>query len=110
MPVDPAIIGITMQAVSQAASAFAQYVPKLTDVRKAEPGDASMIGDVRIGEIAAVTLTLGVGVVASGLTGSPVPSIIAALMCVVMLWLYESALRGDKPFEPRLVVLENGNA
>jgi hypothetical protein len=110
MPLDPAIIGLTMQAVSQAASAFAQYVPKLTDVRKAEANDSSMIGDVRIGEIAAVTLTVGVGVIASGLTGSPVPSIIAALMCLVMLVLYESALRGDRPFEPRPIVLENGNA
>lgn len=101
MPVDPTIIGLTMTAVSQAASAFAQYVPKLADIRKAAPEDTSMVGDVRIGEIAAATLTLGVGVVASGLSGSPVPSIIAALMCFVMLVLYESALRGDKPFEPR---------
>jgi hypothetical protein len=107
MPLDPAIIGLTMQAVSQAASAFATYVPKLTDVRKAPPGDTSMMGDVRIGEIAAVTLTVGVGVIASGLTGSPVPSLIAALMCLVMLALYESALRGDKPFEPRPIVLED---
>ena len=104
---DPAIIGLTMQAVSQAASAFAQYVPKLTDVRKAEPDDLSMMGDVRIGEIAAVTLTVGVGVIASGLTGSPAPSIIAAIMCLVMLALYESALRGDKPFEPRPIPVEN---
>jgi hypothetical protein len=98
--VDPAIIGITMTAVSQSANAFAQYLPKLTDIRKTDPGDPSMIGDVRIGEVAAVTLTLGVGVIASGLTGSPVPAMVAALTCVVLLALYETALRGDKPFEP----------
>lgn len=110
MPVDPAIIGITMQAVSQAASAFSLYVPKLTDIRKASPNDPSMAGDVRMGEVAAVTLTLGVGVIASGLTGSPVPTFIAGFMCLVMIVLYESALRGDRPFEPRPIVLENGNA
>lgn len=100
MNVDPAIIGITLQSVTQGASAFTQYVPKLTDIRKADPNDSAMIGDVRLGEIAAVSVTISIGVIASALTNNPVPAIAAAVICLALLFLYESALRGQNILEP----------
>lgn len=99
MPVDPAILGIAMTTVSQGANAFQQYVPKLADIRKSN-GDPEIIGDVRMGEVAAVALTMGVGVIASSLTGSPTPAVVAAIICISLVILYESALRADRPFEP----------
>jgi hypothetical protein len=67
-----------------------------------------------MGEIAATALTLGVGVIASSLTGSSVPAITALLVSALLVALYESTLRMDRPMERdterkpnRLVVVNN---
>lgn len=101
MAVDPAIIGIALQTVTQGANAFQQYAPRLADIRKGDRTDPGLIGDVRMGEVAAITLTVGVGAIASSLTGSPVPTMVAAIICLVMVMLYEAALRGENLFEPK---------
>lgn len=53
--------------------------------------------DVRMGEIAASSITLGIGVIASGLSGSPIPIIVGAVMAGFLIVLYESALRYEGP-------------
>jgi hypothetical protein len=104
--VDPQLIGPATLAVSQGISAFMTFLPSLTDVRKANPGeDLVMAADVRMGEIAAVALTVGVGAVASSLTGSPVPVVVSVTVAVLMLCLYEATLRADRPMEPKYTPL-----
>lgn len=90
----PAMLGVT-----QGITTFTTLLPPLADIRKADPTDTSFAADVRMGEVAAVTLTLGIGGISSSLTGSPVPAATAVVMCFVLLCVYESALRGDRPFE-----------
>lgn len=96
------VFGPAMLSVSQGFSSFTQFLPRLSDVRKAGADDTAMAGDVRMGEVAAVAMTLAVGVISSSLTGSPIPAYTAIGVSLVLVCTYEYALRGERPFEGKL--------
>jgi hypothetical protein len=104
---NPEVFGPAMLGVTQGITAFTTLIPPLADIRKADPTDTSFAADVRMGEVAAVAMTMGVGVISSSLTGSAVPAGTAVLMCLVLLCVYETALRGDRPFEAKTPLPEN---
>lgn len=89
---DPAIIGPATLSMTQALSMFNMFLPDFTQLSKADPNDPGTIRDVRMGEIAAVMMTLGIGGMTSALTGSSVPAVIALLTCGGLVVLYEMAL------------------
>lgn len=95
------VLGPATLAAGQSISAFTAFLPRLTDVRKASPDDPGMVGDVRLGEIAASAIAIGIGVITSSLTGSPVPMYAAAFMIVILVMVYESALRGNDLLSPK---------
>lgn len=100
--VDPSVIGPATLAVSQGVSAFTTFLPKISDVRKVDPANnPDVAADVRMGEVAAVALTVGIGAIASGLTGSNVPVLTSLVVSAALVLIYESTLRADKPFEPK---------
>ncbi len=108
MPVSPEIIGPTTLAITQAISSFNTFLPDLASIRKKTPDDdPAFAGDVRMGEIAAVALTIGIGTIMSGLTGDPTPALVSLLVSVALVILYESTLRGERPMEG--VVVNVGN-
>lgn len=96
------VLGPASLAAGQAISSFTTFLPKLSDVRSsnaaAEPG---MVGDVRLGEVAASAVTLGIGIIASSLSGSSIPMYAAAFVALILIVVYETALRGDGLFEPK---------
>lgn len=92
--------GPAMLSVTTGIQAFYSLLPRLSDVRKADPvNNPDVAADVRLGEVGATALTLGVGAIASSLTQSPLPAITGLLMALVLVGIYESALRSQKPFE-----------
>lgn len=96
------LLGPASLAMSQGISAFQFFLPKLSEVRKADSeNNPDIVGDVRMGEVAAMTLCVGVGAIASSLSGSSVPAVVALLMGIILICVYESALRGDKPYNPK---------
>jgi hypothetical protein len=97
------VFGPASVAAGQALSSFGMFLPRLSDIRKADPGDPGMIGDVRLGEVAAVAVSLGVGMVASSLSKSPVPIYAGAFVSLILVCVYESALRGNDLFTPKVV-------
>lgn len=98
------LFGPAMLGVTAGINTFASMLPKLTDIRKADPvNNPDVAADVRMGEVAGVTLTMGIGVIASSLTRSSVPTFTALVMCVILVGVYESALRADRPFENNVV-------
>lgn len=104
--VPPELIGPSILALTQGISAFTTFLPPIAELRKADPMyDTSTAADVRLGEVAAVTLTVGVGVIASSLTGSPVPAFTAVVVAAALVCLYETTLRADRPFEARGTVV-----
>lgn len=93
MAVDPNVIGPATLSMTQALSLFDSFLPKFTDLGKADPNDINVVRDVRMGELAAVLMTLGIGGMTSALTGSSVPAVVALVTCTGLVLLYESALR-----------------
>ena len=76
---DPAIIGPTSLAITQAVGAMNSFLPPLSEVRKKSLEDSEFCGDVRLGEVAVFAVTVGIGVIVSSLTGSSVPAVIGSL-------------------------------
>lgn len=93
MSVDPQTASASLLAMTQAIGAFNVFLPPLADVRKGSLDDPEFAGDVRVGELAAVALTIGVGAIVSGLTGSAVPTVVSVITGAGLVFLYESTLR-----------------
>ena len=97
---NPEMFGPASMVLSQTISSFQSFLPSLSDVRKASPDDSDIAGDVRLGEIAATALAVGIGAIASSLVGDPTPAVISAIMAVALICVYETALRGNRPMDP----------
>ncbi len=95
MPVDPQAASAALLAMTQAIAAFTTFLPPLTEIRKGNAADPLFAGDVRVGELAAASLTIGVGAVVSGLTGSNAPIVVSIITAMGLVILYESTLRSD---------------
>lgn len=89
----PEIIGPATLAIGQSFGMFSTLLPKFTDIKNGSPHDAGFTTDVRMGEVAAAALTLGIGAIASGLTNSPVPIAVSFIMVAFLIAMYEAALR-----------------
>jgi hypothetical protein len=93
MAADGVVIGAATLSMTQALALFQNFLPRFSDIRSANPEiDAGIVRDVRMGELAAVLMTLGVGAMTSSLTDSPIPAVIALITSGGMVILYESAL------------------
>lgn len=90
-------VGPTLLAVTSAVSAFTTFLPPLSTVRRATADDPEFAADVRMGELAAALLTMGVGATASAVIGSGVPFAISLFAAAALVALYEYTLQG-KPF------------
>lgn len=97
----PEMLGPAMISVSQAIGQFNTFLPNFSDIRKADPSDKEFVADVRMGEIAAAAITIGVGAIVSSFTQSPVPITVATLMVLFLIMLYESTLRAYRPLESK---------
>lgn len=94
MAVDPGVIGPATLSLTTALGLFQAFLPSFSEMAKTNPEDnPEMVQDVRMGELAAGVLTLGIGGMMSALTGSPVPSYVAIVAATILVVLYESALR-----------------
>lgn len=80
-------------SVTQSVVVFTSLLPPFAEVRKADEHDADMRADVRMGEIAASTLVVGIGVIASAVTKSPLPAMASIVCAVILAAMYESVLR-----------------
>jgi hypothetical protein len=93
-------MGVAAIALTQSFAQFQTYMPKISDIRKADPKvDFDLVGDVRIGEIAAFVGSVGVGVIVSSITNDPVPAYVSVAVCLILIALYESVLRSIRPME-----------
>lgn len=97
---DGAILSLALTSATQAATAFPNFIPSFSEIRRSDPErNDRLAGDVRMGEVAAITMTMGVATIATSLTGSMIPMLAGAFMSLIMVILYEYALTHDRPFE-----------
>lgn len=87
-------VGATILGATQGFSAFTQFLPRLSEVRRTDPG-SDIAADVRMGEIAAAGVTIGTGAILASLTKSNTPIIVAVIVTLGFILLYESVLRSN---------------
>lgn len=91
---DPgAITGATI-SIGQAVVAYQFFLPRIGDVRKSDPSDPAMRGDVILGQVAAGALTFAIGLLLAWMTGSAVPVYAALFVAFVIASFYHLALNG----------------
>lgn len=95
MPVSPETIGPATLALTQSVGLFQTFLPKFSEIQRGSISDTGLASDVRMGELAASTLALGIGAMTSSLVGSPVPMLISVVSIVGLITLYETALRHE---------------
>ena len=81
----------TLLVVTASVTAFTALLPPFSDVRKAT-GQADLTNDVRLGEVAALGMTVAIGLTATSLTKSPVPAMVGIMSAVALVVMYESVL------------------
>jgi hypothetical protein len=96
---NPESMGVAAISLAQSFGFFQSYMPPIADVRKADPSNAEMAGDVRIGEVAALAGSLAVGAIIAWITKDPTPVYVSGLVVVVMMLVYEMTLRASRPLE-----------
>lgn len=93
MTVNSEVASTALLSITAGVSIFNSLCPPLHDVRRATGDDVAVVNDVRVAEIAAVSLTVAIGLTGSGLTKSPVPAALAVLAASCLVVMYESVLR-----------------
>jgi hypothetical protein len=94
--VDPSIWGPATLALTQGISSFNSFLPNMTEIRQHSPDDEEFVKDVRMGEITAAGLTIGVGAIASSLTSNPTPVVVSLVMAFGLIMVYETALHANR--------------
>lgn len=81
----------SLLSVTTSVTVFTALLPPFGEVRKAV-GNEDLTNDVRMGEIAASALVIGIGISASAFTHSPVPTLASVGFCAVLIGIYEAVL------------------
>lgn len=82
----------SLLSITASIGVFDSLLPQFSDVRKSL-GEPDMANDVRMGEVAAFALVVGIGVTATVLTRSPIPATVSILSAAVLVIMYEAALQ-----------------
>lgn len=90
---NPQALGSASLAVGQTVGSFSLFLPSFSSVRQAGPNDEGVRKDVRLGQIAAFTVSVGIGLILSQISGQPEPAMVSLAMALVIVSLYEKALR-----------------
>lgn len=87
---------LAVTAMGTTVSVFPSFMPRLEDVRKCPPAEQDMRGDVRLGEVAAVSIALTVGFTLARLSNSTLPLVAATMVSAVVVAVYEYALNTER--------------
>lgn len=86
--------GLAALAMTQSYAQFSTYMPRLSEVRRADPStDPDIAADVRVGAIAALVGSLGVGVMVSTISGNKLPAYVSLISSLILITMYEIVLR-----------------
>lgn len=79
-------------SVTTSVSTFTALLPPFAEVRKASKSDVDMRNDVRLGEAAASSLVISIGLIASAMTDSHMPAVVSVVAALVLVAMYETVL------------------
>ncbi len=78
-------------AAVESSHFFSAFLPSVFTIRTFRDQPLT-VDSIRKGEAYATTFALGLGVLLAYYVESPLPVLITAVMCVLMIWVYEKAL------------------
>lgn len=100
MAADGNAITASTVSIGQTVYAYSFFLPKISEVRRAEPTDTYMRSDVLIGQIAAGSVSMAVGTLLSWMTGNPLPVYTTLFIAIVIAVIYQYAmLNGERVSE-----------
>jgi len=94
-------LALVMLGMTQAVALYGIFMPNISDVRDAHPGD-EVHKDMIVGEVGGTGIVITFGVIGSLLAESPLPLIFSVLVASIMLAVYEWSLRSSFAGEPRV--------
>lgn len=89
---DPGAVSVSAIAIGQTVVAYQFFLPRLSEVRRADPGEPGTRGDVYLGQIAAGGVSLAVGVLIAVISGSWVPVWVTLVIAGIVAGVYHYAL------------------
>jgi hypothetical protein len=89
-----AVTGATI-GIGQTVVCYQFFLPRLSEVRRADPGEPGMRGDVLLGQAAAGAVSLAVAGLLAWLTGSAVPVYATLFVALVIAGFYQLAMNGN---------------
>lgn len=93
---DGATVGLMLLAAGEVPNFLAGMLPSLMTIQRFGADDLDRKA-LRRGEVFGSVLALGVGWGATLAAGSPLPLVSTAVVLVIMLGLYEHAIRNPRP-------------
>lgn len=97
--IDPATAASISLAIGQTVGSFTFFLPRLADVRQAARDDTLIRGDVRMGQVAAASLSIGIGAIMSQVTGNIYPIVVSSMVVLIIAAVYEVAMNTERIFE-----------
>lgn len=88
-----AALAVSSIAIGQTVSAYQFFLPPLREVRQAGDDDTTVRSDVYMGQMAAGSVSIGVGVLLSFLTGSKLPAFVSAFIALIIAGIYHYAMK-----------------
>lgn len=85
------VISASLVPIGVSVGTFTAMAPDLSDIRRSH-NDAGVCKDVRTAELTASVFVLVCGCAAGYLVDSPIPAVVAALVCVILVAMYEMVL------------------
>lgn len=97
--VDPNGVTASTIAIGQTVFSYSYFLPRLSEVRRADVGDPMMRGDVMLGQLAAGAVSVTVGMLLTWMTGSSLPVVTTLAIAVIIAVIYQYALTGTRVME-----------
>lgn len=94
MSADPGAVTGAAISIGQTVGAYQFFLPRISDVRRSDPDESGMRGDVLLGQLAAGAVSLSVGILLAWMTGSAVPVYATLFVALVIAAFYQLALNG----------------
>jgi len=89
---DAGAVGAASIAIGQSVASYQFFLPRLAEVREAEPDDPNMRSNVYLGQVAAASVSISVGVMLSMLTDSKIPLVTSVFIALVIAGMYHYAM------------------
>lgn len=85
------VVSSTLLGITTSVGLYTAFLPDLREIRKTPPSSEDA-RSIRMGELAAGALTIGIGITATTMVHSPMPLALSIASALAMVCMYETIL------------------